>query len=255
MALNLGKKGTTTDDGNGVKKAEAQKGGTGHKQSVAATKEALKDPRWDDLQSSIRDMKAKKPPQKKAEENNDKKKNTSWVSETAFYAFRPCDEDGSEADPPLVQPYATTVIASPVRASASSFDIKGFCDIHLQDVIHDERGRRIRPLILKNVAYVADFHTNLVSEAKLKQGGVSTCAVDDSIRVGTSIEDSQVVGNFMRKDSLWVLQYKPVARYVLLPESRAFVFSAFQTGDAQPRQKARRISSDPRPPRADSAEI
>ena len=126
----------------------------------------------------------------------------------------------------------------------------------IEKVFHGPNGRHTRDLVLKDVAFVPNFHTNIISADLLFEQGYWFHGEELTLRWGKS-PNSVVVMNLERKYRLLVAQYKPVDRsYFYLPRSNAgvFVFRATRTAQNQPRL-GRRRSTQLQPDRSDATEL
>ncbi len=83
----------------------------------------------------------------------------------------------------------------------------------MKGALHGPEGRNTKDLILKDVAYVPNFHTNIISADKLFEKGFWFCHLDTTLRYGQSMTANVVVMTLQRKYGLLVAEYKPISLY------------------------------------------
>jgi hypothetical protein len=78
-----------------------------------------------------------------------------------------------------------------------------------------KNGRGTGDLSLDNVAVVEGFPVNIVSEVLLGKSGVWYCGLDYTLRMGKSVETSEIVRSLIQKFNVVFFEYKPLAIYLL----------------------------------------
>ncbi|KYK61092.1 hypothetical protein DCS_02233 [Drechmeria coniospora] len=86
----------------------------------------------------------------------------------------------------------------------------------MKGLLNGPDGPKTRDLILKDVAFVPGFYTNLISGNKLQSRGVWYCGIDDTLRFGT-LQQNQVVLTLSRHYGLVVAEFKTLDSCFKLP--------------------------------------
>lgn len=122
----------------------------------------------------------------------------------------------------------------------------------MKHIMHGPDGKNTRDLVLEDVAFVPNFHTNIIAANLLYKKGYWFCHLDKTIRYGPSLTNNVVVMDIKIMFDLLVAEYKPSCSYSL-PSSDAgsCVLSAIKPIN----RRFRRSNKDPLPPRSDSADL
>ena len=127
----------------------------------------------------------------------------------------------------------------------------------IEKFFHGPSGPNSQPLILNNVAYVPNFHLNIIALDLLEEKGVHRNSWDNTLRHGGDGmgNETTVVANLKKMYNLVVAEYKPLnSSYFCLPRSNAGDCVYFAT-KKRIRRRPRRTNKDPKPPRSDTAEL
>jgi len=124
-----------------------------------------------------------------------------------------------------------------------------------RNLMNGLRGEGTEDLVLEDVALVEGFHTNIVSEARLRKKGVWYCGGDLTLRFG-KVEESVVVRKLIPMFNVVFLEYKPISSYLhisaVIPTSAGGIFM-FPTLERRVRPHYRRLRDYVRP-RSDDEE-
>lgn len=102
-----------------------------------------------------------------------------------------------------------------IDAGSTSYRIVGWGRRTIFNILDSNGNPLSRDLVLTNVAFVPDFHTNFVSMYILQASlGAWYCAFDATLRVGTMKKSSVLeVAQMVRNHNLTFLEYKPISFY------------------------------------------
>ena len=127
----------------------------------------------------------------------------------------------------------------------------------MENVLDSKDGKNTRALVISDVAFVPNFHTNVISEDKLEPTGLWYCSKDRTLRMGP-VENSYVRCRLSVKYGLKIVEFKPAVRsYFRLPQSSISAFHAYQDMPFQTNslKKKRRLSRRQPLPRTDTSEL
>ncbi|KAL2114803.1 hypothetical protein VTJ04DRAFT_2112 [Mycothermus thermophilus] len=98
-----------------------------------------------------------------------------------------------------------------VEAGTTAFQIEAIGTWTLKGALDGPDGKGTVDLVLKDVAYIDGFHTNIISECRLAKEGVWFCGYDATLRYG-DMEDSIILKQLIRHRNVVIFEYKPLSR-------------------------------------------
>ena len=154
-----------------------------------------------------------------------------------------------------------------ISAGSQTFQSLGYGTKTIKSVLNNQSGKKAGDLILLEVEYCPGFHVNVVSEQRIKKGGLWYCGYDLTYRVG-SPEKSQVVCQLETFHNLVFFEYKPLFTYLDSSREEAkrlitnwsnndVILMAVNQLTLEPKQRSPRPrpSREVLPPREDSAKV
>ena len=103
-----------------------------------------------------------------------------------------------------------------VEAGTTTFPISGRGTRKLEKALDGRSGKNTEPLELTEVAVVEGFHTNIISEPRLRKAGVWYCGFDCTLRFG-DLNRSVKIKQLERRFNLTFFEYKPISHCSIFP--------------------------------------